>query len=105
MANGEWRMANRKKRCCFVFYYSLFATHYSLLSRRFRRESRATHAHAPARVLPQLLARVQMAERARHGLKVVGRKPLGDVGVVKRLGADRLEDALRQRGDLILAPA
>src|ERR1043166_9209827 len=84
--------------------YSPLTIHHSL-PRRLRRESRAARAHAPARVLPQLLARVQMPERARHGLEVVARKPLGDVGVIKRLGANCFENLLRQRDDLVLAAA
>src|SRR5207249_4433124 len=49
-------------------------------TRRLGGELRAAHAHAPARVLPQLLARVQMAERARHGTEVIGAEALRNVG-------------------------
>src|ERR1043166_9728674 len=95
MANSEWKR-NRSL---------LFATRHSPLPRRLRREGRAAHAHAPARILPQLLRRMQMPERARDSLEVVRGKPLGDVGVVERLGRDRVENLLRQRGDLVLAAA
>src|SRR5262249_3382531 len=68
---------------------------------RLRRELRAAQAHLSAWVLPQLLAGMQLAERARDGAEVVGRKPLRDVGVVERLLLDRLRDLLRQRLHLV----
>src|SRR6266436_9761709 len=70
--------------------------------RQLGRELRAAHAHAPARILPQLLARVQMAERARHGAEVIGAKALRNVGIVERLLGDRLQNFFRQGGDLRL---
>src|SRR5262249_32405396 len=44
--------------------------------RRLGRELRAAHAHAPARVLPQLLGGVQVAKRPRHGAEVMRGKAL-----------------------------
>src|SRR5690349_12336080 len=70
-----------------------------LLHRRLRGEARAAYAQAPARVLPQLLARMQVAERARDGAEVVVREALRHVGVVERLLVDGLQDLLRQRFD------
>src|SRR5438874_12421745 len=59
----------------------------------------AAHAHAAARVLPQLLGRVQMAEGARNGAEIVSREMLRNVGVVKRLFADSVQNFLRELGD------
>src|SRR5262249_59956457 len=59
---------------------------------RLRREPRAAHAHPAARILPQLLGRMQVAERARDSVEVVGREELGDVRVVERLLLDRRQD-------------
>src|SRR5215467_2110934 len=61
------------------------------MHRRFRRKRGAAHAHAAARVLPQLLGRMQVAERAGDGAEVVRREALGNVGVVARLLGDRLQ--------------
>src|SRR5262249_42393148 len=69
-------------------------------ARRLGRKLRAAHAHAPARVLPQLLARVQMAERARHGAEIVLAEALRNVGIVERLLVDGLQNLVRQGGDL-----
>src|SRR5262249_1736694 len=62
--------------------------------RRLRRDPRAAHAHPAARILPQLLGRMQVAERARDSVEVVGREELGDVRVVERLLLDRRQDVL-----------
>src|SRR5262249_60984446 len=65
---------------------------------RLRCELRAAHAGASARVLPEFLSRMQMAERARNGAKIVIRETLGNLGVVERLARDSVQDLLRHRG-------
>src|SRR3954470_24648679 len=71
-----------------------------LARRRLGGEFRAAHAHAPARILPELLARMQVAERARHGVEVIRREPLRDIGVIERCLGDGLQDFLSQGRDL-----
>jgi hypothetical protein len=56
--------------------------------RRPRRERRATHAHAPGRILPQLLGGVQVPERARNGLEIITGEFLRNVRVIARLRVD-----------------
>src|SRR5262245_27624099 len=75
--------------------------------RRLGGELRAANAHPTPRILPQLLGRMQVAERARDSVEVVGREALGDVGVVERLLVDRRHYVLGQRRDLgiIASPA
>jgi hypothetical protein len=41
-----------------------------LLARRLRGELRAAHTQAAARVLPELLGRVQIADGTRHGVEI-----------------------------------
>src|ERR1043166_9060938 len=105
MVSGEWCSRAPDSQ----LNHSPLTTHHSLLAIRLLRrlcgEGRAAHAHAPARILPQLLRRVQMSERARHGLEVVAGKPFGDVGVIERRGRDRVENLLRQCRYLVLAAA
>src|SRR6266568_2451400 len=64
--------------------HSLDPNAIALLSarRRLGGELRAAQAHAAARILPQLLGRVQTADGARDRAEIVGCEPLRDVGVV-----------------------
>lgn len=57
---------------------------------RLRRERRAAYAETAARVLPELLGRVQMADGARHGVEIEACEFFGDVGVVQRLLGDHV---------------
>src|SRR5271166_2594288 len=61
---------------------------------------RSAHAHAAAGILPQLLARMQVAERARDRAEVECGEAFRDVGVISGLPRDRVEDLLRQGGNL-----
>src|SRR6202171_911121 len=61
-----------------------------LFLRRPGCEFRAAHAQAAARVLPELLRSVQMADGAGGGDAIVAREFFGDVGEVERLFADNL---------------
>src|SRR5436190_15771012 len=72
--------------------------------RRLGGKLRSADAHAPARILPELLGRMQMADRARHGAEIKSREPFRNVGVIERLLADRVEDLFRDRRHLDIVP-
>ena len=66
---------------------------------------RSANAHPATRVLPQLLGRVQAAERARDGAEIECREALRDVGIVKRLLRDRVENFPAKATTSISSPA
>ena len=72
------------------------------LPRRLGGEAGAADAHAALVVLPQFLGGMEMAQRARDRLEIVFGQAVGDVGVIKRLGLDEVEDAPRQCRDRFL---
>src|SRR5262245_16255660 len=72
--------------------------------RRLGGKRRAAHAHPAARILPQLLSRMQVADGARDGVEIVLRETLGDVGVVERLLLDCTQNVLCQRRHLGVIP-
>src|SRR5881397_544081 len=72
--------------------------------RRLGGKLRSADAHAPALILPELLGRMQMADRARHGAEIKSREPFRNIGVIERLLADRVEDLFRERRHLDIVP-
>src|SRR5687768_9160576 len=69
------------------------------LCRGFCGKARSAHAHAPARVLPELFVRVELAQRARDGWELVLPEMLGNFLVILRFRFDELDDPVGETRD------